>query len=165
MVKNRSSLRILIDIMQNLSWFPLSLAAGLLMGIGMILARTGASGMPSYIFVGILGIVWGAGSMSFAVVRHEPFNYATTIIVFAVLAGIFFWLENILRFNAVPKAPVTAYVLLTIEVVGVTLTLIYDFVRLYRAGKLDTVSSHEIIGLLLGAGAVTMFALAPKHQL
>lgn len=149
--------------MQTLSWFPLSIMAGLLMGVGMILARTGASGMPSYVFVGILGVVWGVVSMSFLVFRQEPFEYGKTVIVFAVLAGAFFWLENILRFNAIPKAPITANVLLTIEVVGVTLTLVWDFVRLYRTDKLGTISFYEISALILGAASIALFALAPKR--
>lgn len=144
-------------------WFPLSLVAGLLMGVGMILARTGASGMPSYIFVGILGLVWAAGSGGLAYMRQEPLHIGKMVVVFAVLAGAFFWMENILRFNAVPKAPVTAYVLLTIEVVGVSITLIYDFVRLYRADKLGSISAYEIGGLILGAASIALFGLAPKH--
>lgn len=149
--------------MQTMHWFPLSLVAGFLMGIGMILARIGASSMPSYIFVGILGVVWGVGSGSFAVVRQEQFDFSRTVIVFAVLAGAFFWLENILRFNALPKAPLTAYVLLTIEIVGVSMTLLCDFVRLYRTDKLGTISAYEIGGLILGVASIALFALAPKR--
>lgn len=151
--------------MSALGWFPLSIIAGILMGIGMIVARTATVGMPSYLFVGVLGLVWVLSSGGFLAIRQEPLELGRTVLLLALLAGIFFWLENLLRFNALPKAPLSAYVLLTIEIVGVSMTLVYDLVRLHRSGKLATVNMYEIGGLVLACGAIALFALAPRRSL
>ncbi|MDO8492451.1 MAG: hypothetical protein Q7S34_02325 [bacterium] len=131
----------------------------------MILARNASAAMPSYVFVGILGVVWFLGSGGVAVFKQQsPLEFAVPILVVALLAGLFFWLENILRFNALPKATLAAYVLLTIEVVGVSVTLIYDMVTLYRADKLSAVSGYHVAGLAFAALAIALFALAPKLE-
>jgi hypothetical protein len=147
-----------------MSWFPLSVLAGLLMGVGMILARNALAVLPSYIFVGILGVVWAMGSGSLVFSKGQTNELMKAIVLIAILAGFFFWLENIFRFRALPKAPLSAYVLLTIEVIGVSMTIIYDLFKLHRAGKLSSISTYEVLGLVTAGIAFTFFALAPKRE-
>jgi hypothetical protein len=151
--------------MSNFGWFPLSIMAGVLMGFGMIVARTATTGMPSYIFVGILGLVWLLSSGGFMAIRQESPGFGWAVLVLALFAGIFFWSENLLRFHALPKTPLSAYVLLTIEIVGVSMTLVYDLVKLYRSGKLAAVNGYEVGGLILASAAIALFAMAPRRSL
>ncbi len=153
-----------IEQYMTFNWFTISLLGGLFAGIGMIFARIGSQGMPVYLFVGIIGIVWSMTSGGFMLIKQESIPNITSVLMFAIVAALFFWLDNLCRFKAMAKTPITANVLLTMEVVMTTLVITYDFSRLAFQGKLRSISWYEIGGLCLAFGSITLFTLAQKAK-
>lgn len=152
-----------------MNWVIQSLIAGVFVAIGMIFVRNSAAAIPSFVVVGLIGFVWFllSGGMVLYKSATEGFNlmsFGYTLIGLALLAGIFFWLENIFRFSAMPKAPLTGYVFLIIEAVAVVITVAYDLVRLYKAGELSTISAYQVIGMVLLFAGITFFQFAPKNN-
>jgi hypothetical protein len=109
-----------------------------------------------------MGATWFLSSMTYQGVRPEPISISWSVLFLSILAGLFYWVENSIRFSVLPKAPVIAYVFLTISITSTVMTITYDMVTLYRAGNLKVISPYHIGGILLAIGAITLFALAPK---
>jgi hypothetical protein len=152
-----------------MNWVIQSLIAGVFVAIGMIFVRSAAASIPSFVVVGLIGFVWFLASGGMILYKHltEGFSLVTfgyTLIGLALLAGVFFWLENIFRFSAMPKAPLTGYVFLIIEAVAVVITVAYDLIRLYKAGELNTISAYQVIGMVLLFAGITLFQFAPKNN-
>lgn len=148
-----------------MNWFTISLLGGLFAGIGMIFARIGSQSMPIYLFVGILGIVWTITSSGFMMIKHESLPNIKSVIIFTIAAALLFWLDNLCRFKAISKTPMTAYVLLTMEVIMTLTVVIYDLYKLYSEDKLKSISLYEILGLILALSSITVFTLRPKHEI
>lgn len=150
-----------------MNWVLQSFIAGVFVAFGMIFVRNAAASIPSFVVVGLIGLVWFLASGSMMLYKHvtEGFSLSSfgyTLIGLALLAGVFFWLENLFRFSAMPKAPLTGYVFLIIEAVAVIITVVFDLIRLYKAGELNTVSVYQVAGMVLLFIGVALFQFAPK---
>jgi len=148
----------------RMGWFALSVIAGILSGIGMILARGALGGMPPYFFLGVIGVVWFAGAGAQIIVRGgSVWQFGGNVLLIAVVASIFFLGENLLRYRAITMAPLIAYTFMTIALATMLVTLGYDLVQMYRAGTLATISYYSLAALILSVVALVLFQLAPKQ--
>jgi len=148
-----------------MNWFLLSIMSGLLVAFGMLLSKPAINGgVPVYLFVGIIGLVWVCGSGGQAILKHEEiWRIGSGALALAVAAGVFFWVENLFRFRAIPVAPSIAYVLLTIELTAAVVVLTIDILRMYQAGTLSLISWYAIGGVAFSIIALALFAMVPER--
>jgi|SRR3989338_5651860 len=164
------------------SWVALSIFAGILAGIGQVIAKTaGQAGMPPYVLIGIVGFVWASCSASFlffgeAGARQAGLslpimsveqvrNLALVAFVAVLAAGLIFWVENLARFDALNKAPAVVLVLVAIELSAALAAILFDYGVMWYRDKLVWPSRYECGGFIFGIGAIILFTLAPKHNL
>ncbi|MDO8521799.1 MAG: hypothetical protein Q7S08_00740 [bacterium] len=148
-----------------MGWFPLSVIAGILAGVGLIFARGAvSSGMASYLFVGIMGLVYVLGAGAQAIVRGENiWNIAGYAILMGIVAGAFFFIQNVLQYKAITMTPLISYLFLAVTISTLLVLLGYDIVQMYRAGTLATISYYSLAAIILSVVALVLFQVAPRQ--
>src|SRR3989344_2124507 len=141
-----------------MGWFQLSIISGTLLGVGLLFARASVNyGIPSYIFVGLMGAVYAVATAIGIVFRGESIaNIGKYAVLLAVIASLFFFAQNVLQYKAIPMTPILSYVFLTVTITAALVTVLYDAIRLAQGGSLASINYYQIAGLIL---AFVAFAL------
>ena len=145
-----------------MGWFTLSVVAGALAGFGLIFARGAvSSGVSSPMFVGIMGLVYVLGFGTYVLARGENiWNVAGYALLLAAVAGLFFFIQNVLQYKAITMTPLISYLFLAVTISTLLVLLGYDLLRMYQTGTLATISYYQIVGLVLAVISLTL--LAPR---
>ena len=160
------------------SWITLSIFTGVMAGFGQILAKdSGQAGMPPYVLIGIVGVMWAGSSLVFMALGPgltkaglppimsfaQVARLGTWVLAAVVLAGFIFWVENLSRFDAINKAPFITYVLVVVELSAGISALVVEVTVRWWQGRPISFSIYEMGGVLLAAASIALFAMSPAR--